>query len=156
MGPAALAPPDGAVLPACVVGVEGVYDLRGIAERAGGALDGIFEGAFGTDRHLWDAVSPGRFRGFGPAWGDGKGLAVLAYSPEDELVDAGEVDTMERTFEENGVKVLAFRDLKGKHDEVREDGSGIARVLGLAVAELDRLGKAAVLERKGLNMRAVE
>ena len=150
------APPDDVALPVCIVGVEGIYDLRGIAERADGGLDEILSGAFGTDRDLWDTVSPGRFRGFGHAWGSRKGLVVLAYSPEDELVDGGEIDTAEAVLRQSGVRVLAYRDLKGKHDEVREDGTEIARMLALAVEELDRSGKAALMEAKGLNMKAVQ
>ncbi len=67
---------------------------------------------------------------------------MLAYSPDDEGVDGAEIDAMERALREDdgdAVRLLVYRDLAGRHDEVREDGRGIARVLAQALAELDRL-----------------
>lgn len=134
-------PDDGVPLPAAIVGVEGLYDLDGINERCGGALQSISEGAYGPDKALWRALAPGLWRGYREAFGDVVRLAVVAQSPDDELVDMGECDTMERALRESGVRTLAFRHLRGKHDEVREDGRHIARVLGRTLEELDRLQK---------------
>ncbi|OAA64648.1 hypothetical protein SPI_03295 [Niveomyces insectorum RCEF 264] len=192
-------PPPPPTIPRCIVGLEGIYDLRGFVARGGSPAHGggpgtgfaealrvIVEGAFGADRAAWDAASPGRFD-----WGrmgdddggsssssrstrvegettDDKGkahiprppprLAVLAYSTEDELVDDGEIDTMEQALKQGLAHRAAFsalssggepsepyhyfalRDLRGRHDEVHEDGREVARVLSETVWRLDRLG----------------
>ncbi len=166
-------PPPPARVPACVVGLEGLYDLRGLVDRGGSPAHGggpgtgfaavlleIAEGAFGRDRAAWDRASPGRFdwSTFGGAKSAATALAVLAYSPEDELVDVGEVDTMDAALQRGGalkigdeaggenadglVQYLVLRDLHGRHDEVHEDGREVARVLAATVQQLDRLGRA--------------
>jgi len=156
MGEAALAEAAaGMAMPVCVVGFQGVYDPRGIDARMAPHLRSILEGALGPDDAAWDGFSPAPFRRFADTWktpppasgGGGGGrrrLAVVAYSPEDELVDGPEIDAMEAALRESGVAVLAYRDLKGRHDEVREDATDIARVLGQALVELDRMEVATV------------
>lgn len=132
-------------LPACTVGFEGIYDLPGIVARYPIPLmREIVVGAFGSDEAAWRAPSPALFRRWSSAWTGGRAtrLAVLAYSPDDEGVDGAEIDAMERALREDdgdAVRLLVYRDLAGRHDEVREDGRGIARVLAQALAELDRL-----------------
>ncbi|CAK7226201.1 Kynurenine formamidase [Sporothrix curviconia] len=149
--------------PPCIVGLEGIYDLRGFVERGGSpehgggpgtefaaALETIAEGAFGRDRVVWDRASPARYdftrlsRASAPK--DQKPrLAIVAYSPEDELVDGGEMDSMERALQHGvaksggGLVYVGIRDLHGRHDEVHEDGREVARVLTEAVKQLDRL-----------------
>ncbi|KJR84810.1 uncharacterized protein SPSK_09550 [Sporothrix schenckii 1099-18] len=142
----------------CVVGLEGIYDLRGLVERGGNpahgggprtgfasALEAIAEGAFGRDRGLWDTASPGQYDFSTLAEATKPRLALVAYSDEDELVDGGEMDTMEKTLQQgvaksNGqLRYVGLRDLHGRHDEVHEDGREVARVLTEAVRQLDRL-----------------
>lgn len=130
--------------PAAVVGFQGMYDLPGLDARFGGAYKDILVGAFGSDEAVWEAVSPARFRGsFRANWGPGadRRVAVVAYSPQDEWIDKGEIDAMEKTLRDDGLNVLAYRDLEGKHDEVWEDGRHLARVLLETLGELDRLEK---------------
>ncbi|ROW16019.1 hypothetical protein VPNG_02660 [Cytospora leucostoma] len=139
-------------LPAAVVGFEGIYDLVGLEGRTGGAYAGFIEAAFGTDRRVWaeasPATAPGSFAGWSslsssssPSGGGGR-LAVLAHSPDDELVDLAEVDALEGRLRRDGVpNVLVFRDLKGGHFEVLNDGS-FARVLVRTLEELERLNTA--------------
>ncbi|KAI7781548.1 hypothetical protein LA080_014581 [Diaporthe eres] len=132
---------DDVALPAAVVGFEGIYDLVGLDGRMGGGYAGFIEAAFGTDRAAWRDASPATAAGsFGDWAGQGAPrLAVLAHSADDELVDMPEVETMERRLRGDGVRdVIVFRDLKGGHFDVLNDGS-FARVLVKALEELGRL-----------------
>lgn len=141
-GAAVVSAPAGIPMPVAVVGFEGVYDLRGLNDRKGGAYGTLWAGAFGPDERGWDVASPARFRGgFKERWGKAGKLVVLAYSPEDELVDMGEIDAMEKTLREDGVHILTYRDLKGGHDEVVVDGRYVARVMDQTIEELHRLEK---------------
>lgn len=128
-------------LPAAVVGFEGIYDLVGLDGRMGGGYAGFIEAAFGTDRAAWRDASPETAAGSFGDWAGqgGPRLAVLAHSADDELVDMPEVETMERRLKGDGVRdVLVFRDLKGGHFDVLNDGS-FARVLVKTLEELGRL-----------------
>lgn len=128
-------------LPAAVVGFEGIYDLAGLDGRMGGGYAGFIGAAFGADRAAWRDASPATAAGSFGSWA-GHGaprLAVLAHSADDELVDMPEVETMERRLRGDGVRdLLVFRDLKGGHFDVLNDGS-FARVLVKALEELGRL-----------------
>lgn len=149
---------DDVVRPAAAVGFEGIYDLRGLDARMGGAYASFLEPAFGPDvGGAWDAASPATAAGSYGAWcsggsygdggdGDGDGapgrLAVLAHSPGDELVDMAECDAMEARLRADGVpEVRVFRDLEGGHFDVLNDGS-FARVLVRTWEELERLDRA--------------
>lgn len=130
-------------LPVAVVGFEGIYDLAGLNRRMEGKYAGFMEAAFGRDEAgSWDAASPATASGRFKAWSDGVGkLAVLAHSPDDELVDMAECDTMEARLKRDGITNLkVYRDLKGRHFEVLRDGS-FARVISEAWVELERLDK---------------
>ncbi|ROV87684.1 hypothetical protein VMCG_10559 [Cytospora schulzeri] len=134
---------DGVVLPVAAVGFEGIYDLVGLNERMEGNYSSFIEAAFGTDRGVWKEAAPATAAGSFKKWSDGAGrLAVLAHSPDDELVDMPEVGTMEERLRADGVpNVVVFRDLKGGHFEVLNDGS-FARVLVKTFEELEKLDKA--------------
>lgn len=128
-------------LPAAVVGFEGIYDLVGLDGRMGGGYAGFIGAAFGADRAAWRDASPATAAGSFGAWAGQRGprLAVLAHSADDELVDMPELETMERRLKADGVRhVLVFRDLKGGHSDVLNDGS-FARVLVKTLGELVRL-----------------
>lgn len=134
-------PDDDVALPAAVVGFEGIYDLVGLDGRMGGGYAGFIEAAFGTDRAAWRDASPATAAGSFGDWAGqgGPRLAVLAHSADDELVDMPEVEIMERRLRGDGVRdVLVFRDLKGGHFDVLNDGS-FARVLVKTLEELGRL-----------------
>ncbi|KAI2466704.1 alpha/beta-hydrolase [Annulohypoxylon bovei var. microspora] len=133
----ATAPPSGssageagkeAQLPEAVLGVEGIYDMTGLNARVGGSYAEFLSAAFGPLED-WDEAAPMKFAG---RYGDRfKGLAVLAHSPDDELVDMPETEGMaERLSGDLGAeKVLVFKDLEGTHDQIVEDGGGIARTV---------------------------
>lgn len=138
LGPAATFAP-----PTAVVGFEGIYDLVGLDGRMGGGYAGFIEPAFGRDRAAWEeaspATAPGSFGSWAGQQGGGPRLAVLAHSADDELVDMPEVDAMEKRLRGDGVRdILVFRDLKGGHFDVLNDGS-FARVLVKTLGELRRL-----------------
>ena len=138
---ALLFPAPDVVRPAAAVGFEGIYDLVGLDGRMGGGYAGFMEAAFGADRAAWCDASPATAAGSFGVWAGegGPRLAVLAHSADDELVDMPEVETMERRLKGDGVKdVLVFRDLKGGHSDVLNDGS-FARVLVRTLEELKRL-----------------
>ncbi|KAI1458900.1 alpha/beta-hydrolase [Annulohypoxylon moriforme] len=115
-------------LPAAVLGIEGIYDMTGLNARVGGSYSGFLSAAFGPQEN-WDQAAPMKFAG---RYRDRfKGLAVLAHSPDDELVDMPETEGMAERLKGDldGEKLLVFKDLKGKHEEIVEDGSGVARVV---------------------------
>ncbi|KAI2641445.1 alpha/beta-hydrolase [Hypomontagnella submonticulosa] len=115
-------------LPKAVFGFEGIYDMTGINARMGGGYSGFLEAAFGAPEK-WDAAAPMKCAG---SYGDvltGR-VAVLGHSPDDELVDMPETDGMAARLRKDGVtEVLVVKDLTGKHDEIWQDGSGVARTL---------------------------
>ncbi|CAN8095677.1 unnamed protein product [Discula destructiva] len=127
--------------PVAMVGFEGIYDLAGLNRRMEGNYAGFMEAAFGLDEAgSWDAASPATARGSFAGWSQGVGkLAVLAHSPDDELVDMPDCDNMEARLRKDGVENLrTYRDLKGGHFEVLQDGS-FARVISETWLELEKL-----------------
>ena len=118
-------------LPRAIVGFEGIYDFGGINERMSGAYAPFFEGAFGGAAD-WDAAAPMKFTGsFGERWEvEGRTpLAVLGWSKDDNLVDEPEIDGMAARLKRDGVRAIVFKDLHGEHDEIWEDGAGVARMI---------------------------
>lgn len=138
-------------MPVAVVGFEGIYDLRGLNTRMGGSYAEFLEAAFGKDEVLsggggssWNAASPATVEGASfKDWSEGRGrIAVLAHSPDDELVDMAECATMEARLRRDRVEnVRVYRDLKGGHFEVLNNGN-FARVIKDVWLELEELGKA--------------
>lgn len=133
---------DQVPLPDAVVGIEGMYDMTGLNARFRDEYRGMISGAFGGDEDVWIQVSPACFRGsFRENWGDGveKKTVVLAWSPDDLWIDMAEIDAMEKALDEDGVNVVAYRGLKGGHDEIWEDGTYVANILIRTIEELDTL-----------------
>lgn len=128
--------------PHAVVGFEGLYDLPGLVKRRGDGYRDFIAGAFGEDEEVWKAMSPAHFR---EKWLEDSRtynrlchLVVLGWSPDDELVDGTEIDTMEEVLRKSYFGVTkAYRDMEGSHDGIVEDGEGIAKVLVRTVEELD-------------------
>ncbi|KAI1093900.1 alpha/beta-hydrolase [Rostrohypoxylon terebratum] len=116
------------VLPDVVLGIEGIYDMTGLNARVGGSYSEFLSAAFGPPAD-WDQAAPMKFAG---SYRDRfRGLAALAHSPDDELVDMPETEGMAQRLagDVDEEKLLVFKDLKGKHEEIIEDGSGVARVV---------------------------
>ncbi|KAK6856060.1 hypothetical protein PG995_008211 [Apiospora arundinis] len=132
MGAAALGQgaevPSGVELPKAVVGFQGIYDLRGLVDRFGPGYASFITAAFG-DPSTWDRASPMKYTGgFRSNWEGGK-VAVLGRSPDDELVDALELEGMAEVLEREQVNHLVFKDMKGTHDGVWQDGQHVARLI---------------------------
>ncbi|EON61185.1 hypothetical protein W97_00397 [Coniosporium apollinis CBS 100218] len=134
-------------LPAAVVGVCGIYDIPLlVSTHEHPAYREFVEAAFGEEEREWAEVSPadgvGRLQDGGG--GGGMRVVVLGQSSEDELVDGGQRDAMVETlreegFEEGGAdKELVVLDMKGKHDEVWENGEEIVRAIEVALDRLSR------------------
>ncbi|KAI0420125.1 alpha/beta-hydrolase [Xylaria grammica] len=143
--PSAIAHP---VLPAAIVGFEGLYDFTGVDGRYGGAYAPFFRGAFGDDAVDWDAAAPIKFAGsYAEKWANGK-FILLGSSPDDTLVDEPEAENMARRlrdvdeFVEEGrgaegkKKLLLLKDLRGDHDEIWKSGEHVARIVWIALREL--------------------
>ncbi|KAH6648859.1 Alpha/Beta hydrolase protein [Truncatella angustata] len=125
---AAPPPSSGVELPRAVVGLEGIYDLQGLVDRLGPAYAELFIGAFGDASH-WAAVSPVRFaKSFRSGWEGGE-LVVLGWGPDDELIDGPEIEGMARRLDEDKVRTVVFKDLKGTHDGMWQDGRPFAEVI---------------------------
>jgi hypothetical protein len=129
------------VPPLAVLGIEGLYDLPALVKyhEAQPFYRTFVEHAFGESKN-WAAASPTN-SDFRQTWQDGK-LVVIAHSREDELVEWEQPDLMLKSLSSQGfrgegvsprVKLL---ELKGKHDQVWEEGKEVARAIEFTVNEL--------------------
>lgn len=137
MGASALAarPPPAITLPRAFVGISGIYELVALDERHDGNYSSFISAAFGPDREAWNSFMPARFPGsFKNALGPSK--AVLAWSPDDTLVDEPEIDGMTHKLRQDGVPVTVIKSLKGDHDFVWEDGHQVARLIETVLLDL--------------------
>ncbi|PFH63007.1 hypothetical protein XA68_10419 [Ophiocordyceps unilateralis] len=127
MGEAALQgrPLIRAPLPTTVIGIAGIYDMRGINHRFGGRYTDFLTQAFGWDQSVWDRASPVRFAGSFSERLPPPGRVLLARSPGDSLVDGVELDTMARKLAGDGVALSVVETLMGEHNAVWEDGRQI-------------------------------
>lgn len=126
-------------LPSAIIGVSGIYDLVGLNDRYNGGYAGFIGSAFGDDKAGWDKASPAKFgSGFKDNWPTGK-LALLAWSPEDGLIDEPEIDNMATLLMKQGVALEINKDLRGEHDYVWQDGSQIARLVITTLHHLRRI-----------------
>ena len=128
------------VPPLAVLGLEGLYDLPALVQYHS---DGTFyrnfvEAAFGPKEADWKAASP-TSSNLNESWEDGK-LVVIAHSHEDELVEWEQPELMMKSlsaqgFKESGSRRAKLLELKGKHDQVWEEGHEVARAIEFAVKE---------------------
>ncbi|KAK6065767.1 hypothetical protein SCUP234_12387 [Seiridium cupressi] len=117
--------PSDVMRPRAIIGLEGIYDLQGLVDRHGPAYGELFEGAFGEATN-WSDVSPMKYENdFKSDWKEGE-LVVLAWGPDDELIDEPEIQGMNKRLIEDKVRTLVFKDLKGTHDGMWEDGKPFA------------------------------
>ncbi|OJJ49645.1 hypothetical protein ASPZODRAFT_88977 [Penicilliopsis zonata CBS 506.65] len=137
--------------PSAILGVAGIYECRLLRDHFSGisAYQDLFEGAFGPDETLWDAVSPAKvgsgFDGIQGGWTAGK-LAVLAYSAEDELVDTSQAEAMEEALRlwtssasQEETRRTVMLPVKGRHDEIWEKGEELARAIAFTLTELQKM-----------------
>ena len=148
--PATTALTEYPILPAAIVGFEGLYDFTGVDARYGGAYAPFFRGAFGDDYETWDAAAPIQFAGnYTEKWPGGR-FVLLGWSPDDTLVDEPEADNMAQRLrdvdgfvgEEVGgagageKKLLLLKDVRGDHDEIWRSGEHVARMAWIALRAL--------------------
>ncbi|KAF6831849.1 Kynurenine formamidase 2 [Colletotrichum plurivorum] len=129
-------PPPEVQLPAAFIGVSGIYELCDFNARHDHNYTQFIAGAFGDDQSAWNKVVPASFSGsFKDALPDVK-LVMLAWSPEDSLVDEPEIDGMAAKLAKDGVECTVVKNLTHDHDFVWEDGKQVARLLGEALDAL--------------------
>jgi acetyl esterase/lipase len=129
--------------PRAIVGIEGLYDLPALVQYH--AEEPFYRqfiaDAFGEDESVWKAESPAtpgeRLDG---VWG-ASDLVLLAHSREDELVEWEQVDAMRNAMETHRPKGEVQADvqvleLSGTHDEVWEEGKGVANAIQAAMERL--------------------
>lgn len=126
-------------LPAALISISGIHDLRGMVARHGGVYEEFTTGVFGPDKQVWDAVSPATFAGnFKSVWGDRPRLVILANSADDTLIDMPELNVMEARLIGDGITPIAIRDLSLEHDDVWREGTQVAALVAKAVAKLQQ------------------
>lgn len=142
----------GIVHPEAAVGLCGIYDLNALWDRTGGDYSFI-QSVFGPDRGTWDAASPACFpadtkKKYSGIWQTSskgttnnnrkkKPIVILALSQEDELIAQEDVRSMDAALSDDaGLEYALVADLRGKHDEVWEDGGEVARMITLALDKL--------------------
>ncbi|OLN95439.1 Kynurenine formamidase 2 [Colletotrichum chlorophyti] len=132
MGSVALGaePPSDVRMPVAFVGVSGIYELNDFNARHGDNYTQFIAGAFGEDQAVWNKVVPATFSGSFKDVLPAKTRILLAWSPEDSLVDEPEIDGMESKLRKDGVECTVLKNLTHDHDFVWEDGKQIARLLG--------------------------
>jgi hypothetical protein len=123
-------------LPGCIIGCSGIYEFDKFGARHGRAHEEFLEGGLGHDRARWNDVAPVCFKGhYGSVWPNG--LALLASSLEDGLVDIREMEKLaERLTNDNVYCEMKY--IKGSHDEAWQSGklgclvvSALEKLLGL-------------------------
>ncbi|SMR42820.1 unnamed protein product [Zymoseptoria tritici ST99CH_3D1] len=129
------------VPPVAVLGIEGLYDLPALVKfhAAQPFYRGFVERAFGEGERAWAAASPAH-ADLRKSWEEGK-LVVIAHSREDELVEWEQPELMLRSLEEQGFRGtgsprVRLLELRGKHDQVWEEGREVARAIEFTVEEL--------------------
>lgn len=129
---------DPAPRPAAVVGIAGIYDMINLNKRFKNNYSGFLSSAFSDDEKVWLEASPAEHRG-----NYGKSMAskrpfILAASPEDELIDMPEMESMIRKLEADGLKPDVVSDLHGNHDEIWGEGSQVAALIFRSLSQLLR------------------
>ncbi|KZF20950.1 alpha/beta-hydrolase [Xylona heveae TC161] len=133
-------------LPVAIVGVEGIYDLRGLrdAHQDVRIYHEVLEGAFGPDESVWDVASPAKYSAFRETWPSGK-LAVIVHTEADELVEPEQMSKMAAHLRNswNGSTIALKDDIPGGrdqstggHDEVWKRGVVLADVIAKTIKEL--------------------
>ncbi|KAI6249115.1 Kynurenine formamidase [Erysiphe necator] len=106
--------------PKIIVGLAGIYNLRGLRDRNPNAgYEGFISAAFGKDEAVWDLVSPVNIKIAENQWPEGK-LAVLVSSTLDEVIEPQQIDEFEKTMKGySNVRVQAWRRiLHCAHDDI--------------------------------------
>lgn len=126
--------------PLAILGIEGLYDLPALVKyhEKQPFYRHFTESAFG-DSQNWTAASPSH-SDFSQSWENGR-LVVIAHSREDELVEWEQPELMLKSlysqgFKDSGKRRVKLLELRGKHDEVWQEGKEVARAIEFTVKEL--------------------
>ncbi|KAK4553170.1 hypothetical protein LTR86_009700 [Recurvomyces mirabilis] len=130
------------VPPIAVLGVAGIYDIPALVTHHKDIPEyaDFVSNANGSDPAVWKAVSP-TTGDYDESWADGK-LGIIAHSHDDELVEWDQAVLMHEALKAQGwVESLKERQvrlmpLKGKHDQIWEDGTELARAISKAVEKV--------------------
>ncbi len=135
--------------PMAILGIDGIYDIKLLRDTNRQELmyQNFLVAALGSNEEEWVDSSPARWRRYAESWREGR-LVILAHSHEDELVDWGQVEAMERCWREGqlrdkdcqsageGTRVpveMRLVEIQGKHAEIWQKGVGMAGPIGEAV-----------------------
>jgi kynurenine formamidase len=138
--------------PVALLGVEGIYDfpllVRTVPDEVRDKYVKPTQGAFGKNEDVWLEASPAQYSAetYARSWGEGRRLAIVAHSREDELVDWEQVRAIRKVFsqrvKDDRIKFEVL-ELKGKHhEEVWEKGEGLAKAIAEAIRSLKVLSNA--------------
>lgn len=123
-------------LPAAIVAISGIYDIVALVKRFGGPYEDFVSSAFGPDAAVWEKASPATYTGnFKEKWTN-RVCNILAWSPDDTLVDEPEIDAMIAKLNHDGVVVTVKKDLTGDHDVCWQKGPEVANLIITALAHL--------------------
>lgn len=124
-------------LPIAILGLSGIYDLEGLDRRHEGYTSFITS-AFGEDKKTWATASPAHYKdGFRTSWAKGK-LVILAWSPEDTLVDEPEIDSMAGVLSNENIPFEVDKRLRGEHDFIWQDGSQLSILISNLLKKLQQ------------------
>ena len=118
-------------MPLAVVGVEGIYDLNLLALNHNDVpmYHEFIEQAFGKDEEDWRKASPvsGEFK---HSWQNAR-VVVLAWSPEDELVEGMQINAMAQALQHHKreSRIDNTIELEGKHNQIFQDGAQLANAI---------------------------
>jgi kynurenine formamidase len=149
--------------PIAVVGLEGIYSLPLLSKNYASEpfYDFFITSAFGPDKDTWRDVSPVSGQYQSAYLADGLDIVVLGHSSEDELVDWEQVGLMRMILGKQGWEIsddegvghgrertedkivtvkrrreLVILKLKGRHDAVWKEGTGVRTCIEVAVKKI--------------------
>lgn len=129
------------VPPLAIVGIEGLYDLPALVKyhHDQPVYRNFTESAFGPSEATWASASPTNSK-LSETWEDGK-LVVIAHSREDELVEWEQPELMMKSlriqeFKDSGDRRAKLLEVSGKHDQVWEEGTQVAKAIEYGITEL--------------------
>jgi acetyl esterase/lipase len=125
--------------PRVIVGIEGLYDLPALVRYHADMPEyrAFVTSAFGEDESAWTEVSPALTNERLRVLWDQVDHFVLAHSREDELVEWDQPEAMRNALlahrPDSRSEELNILELSGKHDDVWQIGTGVAKGVRVAV-----------------------
>ncbi|KJK77010.1 hypothetical protein H634G_07586 [Metarhizium anisopliae BRIP 53293] len=128
-------------LPDAVITTAGIFDLPLLVDEIGPESKPFYTNfvtqAFGGRRADWTQASPANFAGnFKQMW-PGNNVVMLARSQQDTLIDASQLDVMEKKLIADGITPTVVKNLTGQHDVVWQSGVQLANLVEQTLGELN-------------------